>query len=96
MLAIHDQFTRQMRNRLETTAIGLGLVRLLQDARRFEEAKTILYSLENSFQGVASHQPSQKSCKATRLKGVIKTVSCSLGATMTDASEMLHRPSSIA
>ena len=35
MLAIHDQFTRQMRDRLETTAIGLGLVRLLQDAKRF-------------------------------------------------------------
>src|ERR1022692_1657528 len=51
MLAIHDQLTRQMRNRLKTSAIGLGLVRLLQDAKRFEEAKTVLYSLENEFQG---------------------------------------------
>ena len=53
MLAIHDRFTRQMRNRLKTTAIGLGLVRLLQDAKRFEEARATLYSLEISFQGVA-------------------------------------------
>ena len=68
MLAIHDQFTRQMRNRLKTTAIGLGLVRLLQDARRFEEARTILYSLENEFQD-GSERPSQKPRKATRLKG---------------------------
>src|ERR1019366_5396233 len=73
MLAIHDQFTRQMRNRLETTAIGLGLVRLLQDAKRFDEAKTILYSLENEFQD-ASERPSKKPCK---MKGVIKTASCS-------------------
>jgi hypothetical protein len=62
MLAIHDQLTRLMRDRLETTAVGLGLVRLLQDARRFEEAKTILYSVENEFQG-ASEQPGQKTCK---------------------------------
>src|SRR5271167_2167377 len=53
MLAIHDQFTRQMRNRLKTTIMGLGLVRLLQDARRFEEARTTLYTLENEFQGGA-------------------------------------------
>ena len=53
MLAIHDQFTRQMRNRLKTTSMGLGLVRLLQDARRFDEARTTLSSLENGFQGVA-------------------------------------------
>ncbi len=67
MLAIHDQFTRQMRNRLETTAIGLGLVRLLQDARRFEEAKTILYSLENEFQGAQEEKPGQKPSKAILL-----------------------------
>ena len=73
MLAIHDQLTRQMRDRLETTAIGLGLVRLLQDAKRFEEAKTILYSLENEFQD-GSERTSQKPCKA---KGVIKMASCS-------------------
>ena len=47
MLAIHDQFTRQMRSRLKTTCRGLGLVRLLQDARRFEAARTTLYSLED-------------------------------------------------
>jgi hypothetical protein len=80
MLAIHDQFTRQMRDRLETTAVGLGLVRLLQDARRFEEAKTTLYMLENGFQD-GSERPSQKPCKT---KGVIKTASCSSGATRTE------------
>jgi hypothetical protein len=68
MLAIHDQLTRQMRDRLETTAIGLGLVRLLQDAKRFEEAKTMLYSLENEFQD-GTERPSQEPCK---VKGVIK------------------------
>ena len=62
MLAIHDQFTHQMRNRLKTTGMGLGLVRLLQDAGRFEEARTTLSSLENGFQGVAeeSDKPSQE------------------------------------
>jgi hypothetical protein len=47
MIAIHDQFTRQLRNRLKATGMGLGVVRLLQDAKRFEEARTILYLLEN-------------------------------------------------
>jgi hypothetical protein len=50
MLAIHDRFSRPMRNRLKITCMGLGLVRLLQDARRFEEARTTLYVLENGFQ----------------------------------------------
>ena len=68
MITIHDQFTRQMRNRLKTTCMGLGLVRLFQDARRFEEARTTLYSLENDFQD-GSERPSQKPRKATRLKG---------------------------
>ena len=53
MLAIHDQFTRQMRSRLKITGMGLGLVRLLQDARRFGEARTALSSLENGFLDVA-------------------------------------------
>ena len=51
MLANHDKFNQQMRSRLKTTAMGLGLVRLLQDARRFDEAKTTLDLLENDFQG---------------------------------------------
>lgn len=66
MLAIrnkHDLFTSQMRNRLKTIGMGLGLVRLLQDARRAEEARTTLASL-----GIAetSAKPSQKHCKANR------------------------------
>ena len=62
MLAIHDQFTPQMRNRLKTTGMGLGLVRLLQDAGRTEEARTTLSSLENGFQGVPekSDNPNQE------------------------------------
>jgi hypothetical protein len=60
MLAIHDQFTHQNSDRLKTTCIGLGLVRLLQDAKRFEEAKATLYSLETSFQGGESEMPSQR------------------------------------
>ena len=50
MLAIHDPFTQQMSDRLQTTCMGLGLVRLLQDARCFEEAKTTLYWLETGCQ----------------------------------------------
>ena len=63
MLATHDQFTHQMRNRLKTTCMGLGLVRLLQDAKRFEEAATTLYLLE----GAGSDKPSRKPCKAKRI-----------------------------
>jgi hypothetical protein len=40
MPAIHDRFTRQMSDRLKTTGMGLGLVRLLQRAGRIEEART--------------------------------------------------------
>ncbi len=70
MRAIHDQFTRQMRNRLKNISIGLGIVRLLQDARRFDEARTTLCSLEAGFQGVAekSTKPDQKHCKTSQLK----------------------------
>ena len=77
MIAIHDQFTRQMRSRLKTTGMGLGLVRLLQDARCFEEARTTLSSLENGFQGTAdeSVMPRQKPCKANQLKGGSRSLS---------------------
>jgi hypothetical protein len=56
MLATHDQFTHKVRNRLKTTVMGLGLVRLLQDAGRFAEARATLYSLENGFQGIPFNQ----------------------------------------
>ena len=74
MLAIHDHFTHQMRNRLQTTGMGLGLVRLLQDAGLTEEARTTLSSLENGFQAVAQEpdKPSQKPCRVNRLQGVWK------------------------
>jgi hypothetical protein len=77
MLAIHDQFSDQMRNRLKTTGLGLGLVRLLQDAGRFDEARTTLASLENRFKGVAqeSKKPSQKPRRANRLKSVSRRFS---------------------
>ena len=61
MLAIHDQFTHQMRDRLGAIELGLGLVRLLQDAGRVEEAKTILSSLENGFPGDAEQSDRQTS-----------------------------------
>lgn len=72
MLAIHDQFTHRLRNRLKTSVLGLGLVRLLQDAGLSEEARTTLFLLESGFQGVAaeSKRPRQKPCKANRLQGV--------------------------
>ena len=77
MLAIHDQFTHQMRRRLKTTGMGLGLVQLLQDAGLIEEARTTLYSLENGFQGAAEKTatPIQKPCKANRLKVSSRTFS---------------------
>ena len=67
MFAIHDQFTRQMSDSLQTTFMGLGLVRLLQDAKRFEEARATLNLLENGVQD-KSDKPSQKPIKASRLK----------------------------
>lgn len=62
MFAVHEPFTQPMRNRLKTTAMGLGLVRLLQDARRFEESRTTLYSLEFGIQSdaVESNEPKPK------------------------------------
>ena len=53
MLAIHDQSTHPMCDRLQTAGMGLGLVRLLQDAGRTDEARETLSSLESGFQGVA-------------------------------------------
>ena len=75
MLAIHDQFTHQMRNRLKTTGMGLGLVRLLLDAGLTDEARATLSSLEHGFQrtATASDKPSQK--PANRLKGVSRNFS---------------------
>jgi hypothetical protein len=100
MLAIHDQFTHQMRNRLKATVMGLGLARLLQDAGRTEEARTTLHSLENGFQGVAekSNKPNRKPFKANRLNGVTRTASCSAGLAPTRIkdSEMRTQPLSIA
>jgi hypothetical protein len=77
MLAIHDRFTHQSCDRLETTCIGLGLVRLLQDAKRFDEARTTLYSLE----GVEAAKPSPKPSKAKRI-----TRSRSSGSTRIEAA----------
>jgi hypothetical protein len=77
MFANHDQFSDQMRNRLKTTGMGLGLVRLLQDAGLTAEVRTTLALLENGFQGVAeeSYNPCQKLRKPKRLKGVSRSFS---------------------
>ena len=45
-----DQITRQLRDNLETTGVGLGLLRLQLDAGMTEEARTTLASLQNDFQ----------------------------------------------
>jgi hypothetical protein len=68
----NDQLTRQMRLRQQTTSMGLGLVRLLLDAGRTEEARTTLASLQHGFQSVASEgaKPSQKRGQGNRLKAV--------------------------
>jgi hypothetical protein len=100
MLAIHDQFTHQMRDRLKMTVMGLGLVRLLQDAGRTGEARATLYSLENGFQGTRekSAKPDRRPRKANRLKGVARTVCCSSASASTgsNASEMRTQPLSLA
>ena len=78
MQAIHDRrFTPQMRNRLKATVMELGLVRLLQDAGRTQEARTTLRSLEYGLQGIAekSHKPNRKPRKVNRMKGVVKVAS---------------------
>jgi hypothetical protein len=75
MLAIHDQFTHQMRNRLKTTGMGLGLVRLLLDAGLTEEARATLSSLEHGFQGSARASDKQSRKPANRLKAVSRSCS---------------------
>jgi hypothetical protein len=72
MLANHDCFTHQIRNRLKATSMGLGLVRLLQDAGLADEARTTLLSIEPGFQDLAqeSNRPRQRPCNANRLTGV--------------------------
>jgi hypothetical protein len=50
MIAIHDQFSDQLRTDLKTTSMGLGFVKLLQDAGRGWEARKTLYLLEIYFQ----------------------------------------------
>jgi hypothetical protein len=77
MIAIHDHFTHQMRSHLKITGMGLGLVRLLQDAGLTEEARTTLFSLENGFQSAeeASDRASHQLCKENRLKAVSRRFS---------------------
>jgi hypothetical protein len=99
MVAIHDQFTHQMRKRLKATVMELGLVRLLQDAGRIEEARITHYLLGHGCQGVVekSEKPNRKSSKGNRLKGVTRTVTCSSAAsTKINASEVWTQPLSIA
>ena len=84
MLAIHDQpFAQQMRSRLKFAVMGLGLVRLLQDAGLTEEARTTLHSLENGVRSTAEdldkpgrtgkpwkrHNCGKRSPRSTRWRG---------------------------
>src|ERR1700738_1116746 len=78
MLEVHQPFTQQMRGLLKAKVMGLGLVRLLQDAGRTEEARSTLYSLECGFQ-VSVGKPEKakrKACKVNRLKGFTRTTFC--------------------
>jgi hypothetical protein len=69
MLSNYVFANRPMCDRLETTCIGLGLVRLLQDAKRFEEARTVLYALENRVPSATPEQkrPKRSARRASRL-----------------------------
>jgi len=75
MVAIHDHFSRGVRNCLKTACMGLGLARLLQDAGRTEEARAALALLENGFQdaGEASDKPRHQPGR-NRLKGTSRFV----------------------
>lgn len=66
MLAIRNQSTLQIRERLKTTGMGLGLLRLLQDAKRFEEARATLHLLENGVQGDKTFKTVQTTPKVNR------------------------------
>jgi hypothetical protein len=69
VIANHEEFTGQMRNCFQTTAIGLGLLRLLQDARRFKEARSTLSCLKNLVQGIETDQQILKPSKGNQLNG---------------------------
>ena len=71
MLAIHNQFSPRLRNRLKTTGIGLGLVRLLQDVGQAEEARTVLSSFENGSQG---HPDELDKARLKRLKAAARRI----------------------
>ena len=52
MLSVHgknNRVTSQLRDRLKTTSMGLGLVRLQMDVGLTEEASTTLASLQDDF-----------------------------------------------
>jgi hypothetical protein len=71
----HDQFTPQMRSRLKTAGMGLGLVRLLTDAGLTGDAMMILSSLQNGFQGM--EEEAQSHVKNTaKLAGSVQFLSC--------------------
>jgi hypothetical protein len=79
MLANHDQFTQEMCDRLKTTCMGLGLVRLLQDAKRFDEARAELVWLENGFQCGAVEIPNDSAfCQSPFVVGAESSASVSV------------------
>jgi hypothetical protein len=73
--------------------MGLGLVRLLQDARRFDEARLTLTLLEYGCESDAeqSDNPNQQRKKANRVKGDIRAA-----AIMNDTAEIPSQPLSLA
>ena len=75
----------------QDNCIGLGLVRLLQDAKRFEEARTTLYSLDDGFQcfPLVSDEPRRKPFKGD-------SSSSASALPRIDTAEILTMTSSIA
>ncbi len=67
----NDQFTRRLNDRLRTTGLGLGLLRLQFDAGLTEEAKSTLAALQKDFQillhGLEGEVESQSAKPSTRV-----------------------------
>src|SRR4051812_26846641 len=73
MFSIHDPFARPMRKHLKTSVMGLGLVRLLQDAKRYDEARTTLETIEEGSRKTVTVRSPDKRCKTNRLKASVRT-----------------------
>ncbi len=79
-----DEFVRQLHDRLKTTGVGLGLLRLQLDVGVTEEAKATLAALEEDFQvllhGVEGEienslaTPPNKACKPQKAAALAREI----------------------